>query len=384
MWKKKYNAYIFCIILLTPLWMWIAWLLSPKVPLQVTIIDKTVLNKKGQEHISLMWVLNHEKYAKHNGSLYKTSKDYYGFFPKLQETYEIKGLEKLSPAQLDSLADHSDIADLTDAYGIYSNEWYGSNEVSERSGIIYGGMSSQDVYYLEQMQARKKLVLTEFNCLGSPTEKNVRSEFEKAFKIHWTGWIGRYFDQLDTSTNRELPRWLVRDYVQQYGNWPFKKSGIAFIREDDKVVVLENETHLVKEIPVMIVNPHARSYYDLPERTDYSFWFDVIASDTINSVLANFKIQANESGLSALKAAGIPAVFPAIISHNRPDYRFWYFACDFSDNPIGTTSSYFKGVHWFRRLFYNSTDPADRGGFFWNVYRPLVTKILSDYKKEVR
>lgn len=364
--------------------MFIAWLLASKKQLQVTIIDKTVLDKDGQEHISMMWVLNHEKYVNHNNSFYKTAKDYFGFFPKRNEAFEIKGLERFSNKQLDSLSLESDVVNLTDAYGIYHNEWYSKQNTTERSGMIYGGMSSQDVYFLKRMKEQKKLVLTEFNCLGSPTEKNVRTEFEEAFKIRWTGWIGRYFDVLDTAVNAELPKWLIRNYIRQHGSWPFKKSGIAFVKENDRVVILENQTHLTKELPEMVSFDLAGKHYNLPASINYSFWFDIIETDSSNSVLANFRINVNENGRKQLSREGIPSAFPAIVAHNKTDYKFWYFACDFSDNPISTTTSYFKGISFFKRMFYNSTDPAQRGSFFWDVYRPLVTTILNEYKAELR
>ena len=61
--KKLLKGFIFLIIAL-PLIMWLAWFLTPNTTLVLAIVDKTVLTKKGQEHISLNWVLNHEKYTK--------------------------------------------------------------------------------------------------------------------------------------------------------------------------------------------------------------------------------------------------------------------------------------------------------------------------------
>ena len=109
--------------------------------------------------------------------------------------------------------------------------------------MVYGGMSRQDLYLLQQMRANHKLIITEFNCLASPTSPAVRSGYEISFGIKWTGWIGRYFNSFDTTKNKELPSWLVKNYKNQHkGAWPFLKSGIAFVNSDDKVVILENET----------------------------------------------------------------------------------------------------------------------------------------------
>ena len=193
---------VFTIVLL-PLWMWLFWRLTPKRKLVVAIIDKTVLTTKGQEHISLNWVLNQERFAKNKTELYQHEKDYYGFFPLNDHKFRLKGLERFSGDQLEQLSNDADVAYLTDAYGIYNNEWYQRGDAKERSGILYGGMSEKDLYFLKQMRAKHKLIITEFDCLGSPTPDILRSDFEKNFGVRWTGWIGRYFRSEERRVGKE-------------------------------------------------------------------------------------------------------------------------------------------------------------------------------------
>jgi hypothetical protein len=93
-------------------------------------------------------------------------------------------------------------------------------QVSERSNLIYGGLTPREIRVLEQLKAQKKLIIAEFNCIGSPTAKNVRTDFEELFHIQWTGWVGRNFDNL-TPTNTDIPRWLINNFKQQHkNNWP--------------------------------------------------------------------------------------------------------------------------------------------------------------------
>ncbi|MEO7532177.1 MAG: hypothetical protein ABIS69_12220, partial [Sediminibacterium sp.] len=372
---------ILIILLLLPIWMFIAWLATGKRKLVIAIIDKTVLTTKGQEHISLNWVLNQEKFSKTNTELYKRERDYYGFFPLDKEKFLLKGLERFNTSQLNQLSADADAAYITDAYGIYKNEWFKQGDSKERSGIVYGGLSQQDFYFLQQMRAKHKLIITEFNCLASPTSPTVRSAFETEFGIRWTGWIGRYFDSFDTTKNKELPKWLVNNYkLQHKGAWPFTKSGIAFIHSDERIVVLENETHLLQELPYIYSTSEGQDHYGLPEKTPYSFWFDIIQPDTsFNHVISNFQIEVNEQGKKELAANGLSESFPAVTAHINDDYRFFYFSADFADNPISLKASYFKGVHYFKWLMYNRHDPQERKSFFWNVYQPLVSTLLNDY-----
>ena len=374
------------ILLLLPIWMFILWLFTPKRTLVLAIIDKTVLTKKGQEHISLNWVLNQERFSKTATQLYKRERDYYGFFPLDHEKFQLKGLERFNEAQLGQLSNDADVAYITDAYGIYRNEWYHQGDTKERSGIVYGGMSQQDFYFLDQMRSKHKLIITEFNCLGSPTAPAVRSGIENAFGIKWTGWIGRYFDSFDTTKNKELPSWLIKNYREQHhGAWPFTQSGIAFIHSDDRVVILEQQTHLTESLPHIVSYSDGRQHYGLPADIPYSFWFDIIQPDTsFNHVISRFIINANEQGKKELLQNGLPLSFPAVTAHVNKDYRFFYFSADFADNPIKFTSSYFRGVHYFKSLMYNRHDPQERNSFFWNLYQPLVTTILNDYYELIK
>jgi len=374
--KKKWI--IVAIVLLTPLWMWVAWLLSPQTKLVAAIIDKTVLTKDGQEHISLSWLLNYHRYTKTSTKPYRISEDYYGFFPLENEKFRLKGLERFSTDQLVKLSNDADMVYFTDTYGIFRNEWSQKQNNTERSGLVYGGMSQQDLDLLRLMKAKKKLIVSEFNTIGSPTPLPVRAAFEKMFALKWTGWTGRYFENLDTTSNTELPRWLINNYKRDNNNkWPFSKPGIAFVSDEDQVVILEDSTHLSNAVPHIVSSQEGQNIFGLPERIKYTFWFDVVAPDQlINKQLAKFDIEANSSGRALLIKHNIPLQFPAVLTHSQADYRFYYFSGDFCDNNVGMTSSYLKGIGFFKWLFYNSDNTMERSSFFWNFYRPMMTRIL--------
>jgi len=374
-------------IFLLPLWMLIIWYFTPNRKLLIAIVDKTVIEHPGQEHLSLHWILNQEKFTKNNKDRYNVDKDYFGFFPLENEKYQIKGLERYDTAYLNQLSDKSDAVYITDAYGVYRNEWFKQGNSQDRSGIVYGGMSKQDLFFLEKMKEKNKLIITEFNCIGSPTDSSVRMQFENDFGIKWSGWIGRYFESFDTTVNKELPQWLIRNYKNTHNNqWPFKNSGIAFIHAgNDEVVILENKIHLNKELPYIYTSPKGKEHYGMPENIKYSFWFDIMSTDrSVNEVLAEFVIDPNAAGLDELKKYKIPSRFPAITAHIKNDYQFFYFSADFCDNEVKLTSSYFKGVGYFKWLMYTKGEPLERKSFFWKLYRPLVTTILNDYYSSIR
>ena len=383
--RSVLNIILFYLVLGLPLWMFLTWLFWPKTKLVIAIVDKTVLFKSGQEHASLNWVLRNNKYAKNSQELYKVGRDYFGFFPNKDKKYDLKGLERASDEDLEMLSVHSDMTYVTDTYGIYSKEWYLAKNITERQRLLYGGLSPQDMSFLKKMKRKKKLIITEFNTFATPTSGSVAREFEQTFKVRWTGWVGKYFDSFDTLKNKELPRWLIENYMAQNNNkWPFKRSGIAFVDKSDKIVVLEYINHLNGEVPYILTGKEEREKYNIPKEMKYPFWFDILQTSRSNKIVSFYDLKVNAAGAKILAENNIPVQFPAIIEHNRSDYKFFYFCGDFADNPITQAGSYFKGITWFRSLFYNDDIAAERISFFWEFYRPMINKILKDYAKGLK
>ena len=383
--RLSYGVILFYSLMLLPVWMWAVWILWPKTPLIIAIVDKTVLSADGQEHASLTWVLRNQKYSKANNELYKVKTDYFGFFPKSDHKYELKGLERFTHKQLDEISSLSDMMYVTDTYGIYSKEWFSGLNITQRSSLIYGGLSANDLYLIKKMKDQKKLIIAEFNTFASPTNPAIARDMEKTFKIKWTGWVGKYFDSFDTLQNRDLPIWLIRDYKKQNNNlWPYKKSGIAFVNSNEKIVILEYIKDLNSEVPYIITSKYNREKYNIPKSIKYPFWFDVVQTSRSNQILSFYNLEVTSRGRKKLEENGIPPQFPAIIEHNRDDYKFYYFCGDFADNPITQAGSYFKGIHFFRKMFYNNDIAAERSSFFWEFYAPIITGILDDYETELR
>ncbi len=384
--KKRIILSLLVAILLLPLWMWLAWLFTSKKKMVVAIIDKTVMTKDGQEHVSFTWIMNHERFTKSKTKLYKTGSDYFGFFPLEKENFRLKGLERFSPDLLEKLSNDADVVYFTDTYGIYRNEWYVKKNVAERSGIVYGGMSEQDIILLRNMKSKHKLIITEFNTIDSPTNPEIRSEFETLFGLKWSGWTGRNFSSLDTIVNTELPRWLINNYKRQHaGQWPFHNAGIAFVNNSDQVVVIEEETQLKDAMPYIESNSYGQEKLGLPRRIKYPFWFDIMQPDPlVNKIAAEFILAPNAAGEAELKKNNIPSHFPAVTMHKGTDYQFYYFSGDFCDNPVSMITSYFRGIRFFKSFFYNSKNPGERASFFWNFYQPMMTTIVNDYYHQMQ
>jgi hypothetical protein len=364
--------------------MWMAWQMSPRKKLVIAIIDKSARTRNFEEHVSLNWVLNQERFTKTRTKLYKPDEDYFGFVPLNGQNFKIKGLEQFTDQQLEQLSGDADMVYFTDTYGVYSDDWFGDSHKEQANRILYGGMSQEDIQFLRNMKERHKLIISEFNSIGSPTPEHIRKQFQDMFGLVWTGWTGCYFSSLDTAVSKELPRWLVSNYKKGHdGKWPFRRPGIAFVNNTDQVVILEDSAHLIDAVPFVATNEFGQKSFGLPPRIRSPFWFDIIHPDPdMTLVVSQFVINTTGIGAKELIKNGIPQTFPALVMHKGNDYQFYYFSGDFCNNRIDLNSSRFKGIAIFSQLFYNNGRFNDRAAFFWNFYRPIMQHILLDYYRQ--
>ncbi len=376
--KRKYRIlFIFSIPFLIPLVSFLLWWIQENRPMKILIYDMTVPYKDRDEHKSLSWLLIHKKYTTFN-QLNQPNLNYKGFFPLNDFKFITKDFLKFSDEEVLQVADSLDMVYYTDTYGVYSNEWYGDSLVNERSKKIYGGLNKNDILLLQRMKDSGKLILAEFNFLASPTSRAVRNEAEKLLDVKWSGWVGRYYDPLDTLINEDIPIWAKRLYKKQYGKpWDFHQPGILFVHESDRIVVLEMDNTLKEEVPWIYTSPYGQQKYDIPQETTYPYWFDILESGESNRVVSKYKIYANEDGKKLMRDNGIPDEFPCVIENREKNY--YYFAGDFCDNPIYVESAKFLGVSYLHQHFFDQFNYIDRRPFFWHFFRPMVTNILDDY-----
>ena len=376
--KSRLILTFIVFLLATPLWMRIGWEFSFRKKLNLLIVDKTVLNSNSFKHRSINWILDYEKYTKADGSYYDINKDYFGFFPKEDEKYELNDFEKLNEPEVDSLSKVYDLAYFADTYGVLGNEWYRHRDINDNSESIYGGLSEKDLLLMSKMKANKKPVIAEFNTIGYPTPTDVRKRFQNMWNIEWTGWMARYIGSLDTVNNPDLPQWIVRSYKKENnGQWKFKNDGMLFINLDGRVLVLENGKELRDPIPLIYTDLKNQKKYGIPSSMIYPYWIDIMKNkNDTNQIISKYVIGTNPEGEALLSANGIPKIFPAII-HRDINYNFYYFCGDFADNPTKFRFAKLKGISGLKFLMYNAVDLTDRNRFFWEFYLPMMQTILN-------
>ncbi len=375
----KIVAIIIIVLILIPILSWIFWNFKSSTPLNILIINKTVLDLGRKEHKSFFWLLNNEKYMNDQKRSYKVRRDYFGFHPQKplkDRKYEVN---RIKLTEIDQLSEKYDVAYYMDTYGVFFNEWY-EREIKGRGTLIEGGLTNSDYVFLSKMHEKNKLILAEYNFLANPTDGLVRKKTEDLLGFHWTGWIGRYVNQLNPKRSDELPEWVIDIYKANHkGEWPFSGSGIVLLNEGRKtVLVLESDVHLDEiKVPELQATELGIEKYQLPETVHFPNWFDITENDS-NQVLAEFKIHINMEGKTILDQYNLPSRFPAILSSGNSS-PFYYFAGDFSKYDVTLCTARLAGIGAFKGLFYGNKK-SSMAKCYWTFYVPIVSQILEEYQ----
>ncbi|PKQ64401.1 hypothetical protein BZG02_06190 [Labilibaculum filiforme] len=377
MWKLL--RIVILLFLLIPVVSWISWKFKDQVQINLLVVDKTTPNCNYSEHLSFFWLANQKRWVKPNGEEYNFAEDFYGFHPDGHGDYVIKDLRVFEKKGFASLADSLDVAFFADTYGIYNSNWkdhpdYGKDTIS----FFYGGLQATEIDLIRELKQKGKTIIAEFNFFASPTAPVIRQQAEDMLGVKWNGWVGKYYNTLDTLLDSEIPRWVPDLYEKNYKKkYDFKNAGIVLVDNKERIVILDAKKHLNRRFPVLESELSTQKKYKVPESIYYPFWFDINTSDSQNTILAWFHLDVNRKGEALLNQFDLPKKFPAIIEHNK-DYHFIYFACDFSDNEMGIYSSYFRGVDKLSAAFYNVNQVKDRKMFFWEYYRPFMKTVMDD------
>lgn len=380
-WKYRLRKTIVLLILLIPLWSFLVWYFQPDRVLRVMLLDKTAQDFRQIEHRAFTWVLNHHHYVKPDGTDYSQRIDYLGYFPEPDNLLRTNDLRGADQKKIDSIANGVDVGYFIDTYGSYYEDWSDRVRDIPEKGKIYGGLESEDVSLLSGLIEKNKLVIAEFSIFGSPTPKVIRERAEALLGVRFTGWVGRYFTELDTSLNQDIPKWIPDLFHQRYDSaYAFKGPGIGFFHEDGRLLILP-ESEMVHPLPIVETEEHLADALGVDEFIRYPFWFEICEPDTGSRTVSQYRIYAGSQASAKMRALGIPQSFPAVLS--TPDWRTIYLAGDFTDNPVGMFTRYFAGVENLHALWYDNRNPEDRRKFFWDYYRPFMEGVLERYTDEV-
>ncbi len=375
----KTIVIILIILFLIPVSSWIVWSFKTSKPLNILVMNKTVLGLEKKEHRAIFWLLLNEKFVKNNGKSYRMEKDYYGFHPVKplkSKKYEIK---RIKLEQVGELASEYDMVYYCDTYGVFFNEWYRRESSKGKGTLIEGGLNNSDYIFLKTMIEQNKMVIAEYNFIAPPTIGLIRKKAEDLLDIHWSNWTGTYINNLDPVKSKDLPEWIVGIYKKRHnGEWQFSGPGIILVNgPGQQVVVLEAGKHLDTSVPEIQTTEFGLEEYELPEIAHFPGWFDIMDARS-NHTVAEYKIHITIEGKALLDEFNLPSRFPAVIQSSGSS-PFIYLAGNYSSYPVRIWNAKLQGIRTFEKVFYtNKENSASR--FYWTYYIPLISQVLTDYQ----
>lgn len=366
---KRLYIIVLCLLILIILPV-ILWHLEPDKECSMAIIDKVVPDETYREHNGIVFLLNHLKYKNSSGAAFDLSKDYFGFSPNEKDkSYELKPL----PTDYDDY----DVIYLADSYGVYEEDlpWIEKEREGSRSRKIYGGMEEEEWLNIVKRlkQKEKSLFIAEYNAFASPTKKEVRESITNYLGISWTGWVGRYFNELDYRRNQEIPQWVTDEFGE---SWDYSGPGFILVNDlDFQVLVLESSKHVLDKGINLSFTQEGEDFFELKKSPNYSYWFDIVTPKQGSTALAYYNWNLTESGEELLEENKIPTEFAAVIKKEQGSCTSYYFAGDYNDIRKLPSLYKFKGL----RSLYSFLERNSSNAFYWSTYFPMMDRILDNF-----
>ncbi|QKS73360.1 hypothetical protein FLK61_41040 [Paenalkalicoccus suaedae] len=353
----------------------IGWFIEEEKTLDVAIIDKTVSDETYREHLGLTWVLNHYRYVQSDGEQYDASSDYYGFVVDEEaETHEVRPL----PESYDGV----ELIYIADTYGVYEEDLPWINADAEREGSrseqLYGGMEESEWSAIVDRlnQSEPSTLIVEFNSFASPTQQNVQDSMTQYLGVDWSGWVGRYFNELDYEINNEIPQWVVEEHG---ADWNYEGPGFLLVNDVTSDFVVLTRDHVTSDgIEVALTELGEEVLPDTRSST-YEYWFDIVVPEGNAQALATYSWELTEAGESLLEEQGIPTEFASIVQNTHGNSGSYYFAGDFNDVANVPSFERVRGLPTMYRLGSAFSDNA----FYWNVYVPTMRSILAQQDQDM-
>ena len=340
----------------------------------IAIFDKTTPDTSFLEHRGLIWTLNYLGLSSPNGDPFDAATDYIGYYPQVAKS--VDNINQTYAKFSEEHVAHTKLLYIADTYGVevsaLPDQFQGLNQRH------LGGLTRDDVNVVRRFLSTGGNLIAEFNTFGSPTENSVSKEMQDVMGVNWSGWVGRYFLELDEeSERRDAPEWVYRGWrAKNFGTWPYKGPGYVMFHVDGRIEIIPEQDH---------VRPNGFSIYveraDDPlmqgvgTRVPYGLWFDILDANDDHDILASYRFNLLPEGVDVFRNAGIPDTFPAVVRTSKTPLRL-YFCGNYAyygftaEMPSGGDALYTEMVA--RKALGVRTQDA----FYTDFYIPLMQNVL--------
>ncbi|MCP4603179.1 MAG: hypothetical protein GY847_22140 [Proteobacteria bacterium] len=369
---------IMIVLLLAPFWIsHLIWRLSPNRELSMLVFDYTVPTLRYSHHQGLFWLLNHIGIrAPGDVEHWRVENDYLGYKPGI-----ISGNQRIHETVLD---DYNWVY-VADTYGVYDTDLSPEQDDVPISlkppKLIFGALSEDDAYALKDYVTNRRNIILEFNTFGDPTKPSARAIAESLVGVHWTGWAGRFFD--DLSDESSVPTWLPKLHEAQYPGRPLPSGpGILLVHKSSRIVILDGEV-FEKSVPVLrVTNTGRRRFPDIRGTPPYFGWFAIVSPKMGVEVLAEVFLPTPLDWKKRCRNADIPIVFPLLTELSIFGSTRLYISANLANLDEAPGLYQLAGLPLLQAAIHRRRDTASEKPAYWQFYVPVMGKILKSASQE--
>lgn len=349
-----FKIIIFIFLLFTPT---ITWYLLPSKNFNLMILNKTVHKTDFATHKGLFWFLNNKKLVKKDNSQYMFDKDYYGYYPG-NNSFHIKSI----PNKIENY----DLVYIADTYGIYQNDLRKMQQYPNK--LVYGGLSEAESNTIIAATQKNKKVIVEFNTIETIGNKVIKAKLTDILGIKSTGWVAKYFIELNKEKNKEIPEWAIRNYEKKYNKqWLFNRGGIIFAHENEKDIDVIPD--LLNKSLEFNFTEQGKKVYGLSNKAYYYDWFNIVEANHNSQVLAEFNLKSYTDSIDHNCDLKKFNNVPAIVYNPLNKAKTFYFSGEFSKIESSPSIYQFSGMDNIKRIFISE---KSKDSFFWEIFSQII------------
>ncbi|PIC80349.1 hypothetical protein CSV75_00700 [Sporosarcina sp. P18a] len=343
------------------------WFLKDNQPMKVAIIDKSAVENLHTKHLGVSWVLNYVKVKASHNKPFDPARDYYGGFTVVQG----KGISELNPLPQDYM--EKDIIYLANTDSIDERTVETKDPVLAAYEDDHGGLQEIEWQRIVKRLNSKKpsLFIAEYNSFSAPTSEKVRTRVEDRMGLKFSGWQGRYMEELDPQKNAELQSILS----EQLAGWTYSGPGFLLMNNTTgEVLALKKSEEFSNEGIQLTFTDIGTERLNVTGSHRFHSWFDIVTAEQGES-LAVYEWNLTGKGKKLLDEKGIPTQFDAVIRHTSGVSESMYFSGDFSSVENFPSIYQVKGI----AKVYATIQRSPEKTFFWSAYVPMMQGVLAKF-----
>ncbi len=372
---KPMTVTLLVIVLFTsPIWIsHLVWRLRPILSLNLLVVNYTVPDDTFRNHKGLFWLLNHRRIlGPHQSGIWRTEKDYVGFDPS--NTGSAVRLSQINIDQYKWLY-------IINAYGVYSQdlekEKMFDSFQADIHGMLFGGLSIDDAIEVSSFVERGGSIILEFNSLTGSTEHSARKIIEPIANVKWSGWSGRFMEQLSEAV--DFFPWFKEVYKINYPKASLPSGpGMIFVNENQRMLVLKGQP-FEQSAPFLTLTPSGNRWFKGPVGfPPYYDWFSIVEPQKGAEVLAEIVMPYPADWSEQLKNAGLPLTVPLLTRTTINKSNRIFLAANICVADDFPPRHELAGLEKLSAVLHRRKDRLDPGPTYWQFFVPVMGKILSN------